>query len=551
MLKPLNLFSFVVIGILLMFNQAHAQFYKGMFKVKPSSATENTYTIPSTLSAAVLNEYKNDLNLFSKFIFDQNHEQTERNLTSTLQKRMAQELLLPYKKVFIQSFFYTSGRRLAASSRIKMNNRFVFVPEDGYPMPFSATGVFEDYVMPNFYETYGTWLEPLYKNSQEAQDKHFDWEQAIYKLALRAQKRGASALLVYENYESSRFLQYNSELEWEILNIPVVFIRKKTYDTFILNAKEMVAFQWIIQYEDQKQSAFNVNGFVNNNAEQNILIYTPFVLYPEDNSKAAHANEHGIATLLALSKVLRNAPFNKYNYILSGMSQTRGLTTGLQYFFSDLGFKSYEVKAAIGLGNFANWRQEGLVLGGMNSSPTWNDYAKTIPFQIQKPSNSHFVGNEDIAAKKIPYLSFNNPKGVFSSKRIDSETQDALEILNFLYHILAQIEEKGSPVFYLSKDKDFNDSASKTGISHHEEEVMGMTFQRDFEGIGAMVKSIQANSPFFVAGVRTGDVFIQIDEKKFNNAFELKPILQALTKGKSIKVKAKRGSALKIFEVLP
>ena len=70
---------------------------------------------------------------------------------------------------------------------------------------------------------------------------------------------------------------------------------------------------------------------------------------------------------------------------------------------------------------------------------------------------------------------------------------------------------------------------------------MGIMPDYTFTGNGVMVDGVSENRPAIKAGIKTGDVLMQLGDHKFNDVQTYMDALNKFNKGESTKVKLMRG----------
>jgi S1-C subfamily serine protease len=66
---------------------------------------------------------------------------------------------------------------------------------------------------------------------------------------------------------------------------------------------------------------------------------------------------------------------------------------------------------------------------------------------------------------------------------------------------------------------------------------------------GVLVLRVVPNSPAAIAGIRRGDVIVQIDNKAITSAEQLQSIVEDSTLGQALQIKVQRGNQTQILSV--
>jgi aminopeptidase YwaD len=182
----------------------------------------------------------------------------------------------------------------------------------------------------------------------------------------------------------------------------------------------------------------------------------------------------------------------------------------------------------------------GLTIGGYGTSPTWG--------QIIKKENTFFKLNLDSSGsgpsdhtsfykKDIPVLFFFTG----SHKDYHKPTDDAdkinyageLQIIKYIQNIIAQTNNMDKLAFAKTREVSMGKSSFKVSV--------GIMPDYTFTGNGVKVDGVSENKPAQKAGVKTGDVLMQLGDHKFSDVQSYMGVLNKFEKGQSTNLKLMRG----------
>jgi aminopeptidase YwaD len=182
----------------------------------------------------------------------------------------------------------------------------------------------------------------------------------------------------------------------------------------------------------------------------------------------------------------------------------------------------------------------GLTIGGYGTSPTWG--------QIIKKENAFFKLNLDSSGsgpsdhtsfykKDIPVLFFFTG----SHKDYHKPSDDAdkinyngeLQVIKYIQNIIAQTDKLDKLTFTKTREVSMGKSSFKVSL--------GVMPDYTFSGNGVLVDGVSENRPAQKAGIKVGDVLIQLGEHKFSDVQSYMGALNKFNKGETTNVKVMRG----------
>jgi Zn-dependent M28 family amino/carboxypeptidase len=298
----------------------------------------------------------------------------------------------------------------------------------------------------------------------------------------------------------------------------------------------------------------NVLGFINNNAENTIVIGAHYdhlgygaegSLYRGDTKEihnGADDNASGVAVMLSLVKKLKTA--NKgNNYLFMAFS---GEEMGL------LGSNYFNKKPTIDLSN-ANYMLNMDMVGRLKQDSTLAVYGVgTSPIlkQVVKANNSKFkiienesgVGPSDHTSfynSDIPVLHFftgqheDYHKPGDDTEKLNYEGMETIS--NYIFDIISDLDDNGKLAFRKTKNESDNLPKFKVGL--------GVTPDYLFDGKGMRIDGISEDKPAQKANLQRGDIVIKLGDSLVTDMKSYMRALSTFDTGDKTRVTVKRGDA--------
>lgn len=506
-------------------------------------------------------------------------------------KTMNQFGVAPYARNFVHTFWYVTGKDFTPETRFVIGRNYIFIPEEAFPAPYSATGEVQNYILPDSREMEQPWIVPLYESAQQANNPDFDWINATYKRAVKAEKRGAAAVIFYDAYGSKYMPKYTRVSSLPELSIPVIIVQHKAYEEKIKNIRVLTNLYLNIKFKNEYAKAANIVGIIDNGAEKNVVICAhydgPVPTSEKTAGMAADDNASGVAAMMSLGHLLIKSEAKKYNYLLVALSGGASGQLGSEALLKDKTFDTQNIAYVINLDRIG--RIDGnrnIFVSGVTSSTAW------IPFFRKKRAGLQYqFDSDDIQpSDQVPFLKKNIPALSFSTSVEEvNPQQDNFQHLNMsgikrvvtlAYQLVLSMNDLGhSPVFAKAKRKDeilklleprtavatrpssrSQPAVSGTPSSRSPRTVRGNTSgniaavgivcDTAYDGFGVRILDISKQHPAERAGLQAGDIIMQIGSKKINNLADYTTALGDLKPGKKLSVRVKRGVTVQDFTLV-
>jgi aminopeptidase YwaD len=452
-------------------------------------------------------------------------------------------------KNYVQAFEVNEGKEIGNENYLVIDDIMHSLEKEDFPFAFSATSKDIDLkIIKNSVEIID--LASILKENEN--NPHFDLKDKVYSLAKNAQVAGKKAVIFNNSSTIKDDLSFDGKDKSEKLQIPVIYLSKKLAEQ-LGNLSYSTTLG--VMVKEKKRTGHNVIGYINNNATNTIILGAHYdhLGYGEDHNSlytggapmihnGADDNASGTAALIEMSKWLKKSAYKKYNYLFVSFSGEELGLFGSKYFTDHAGLDLKTVNYMINMDMVGrlNDSTHGLTIGGYGTSPTWG--------QIIKKENSFFKLNLDSSGsgpsdhtsfykKDIPVLFFFTG----SHKDYHKPSDDAdkinyngeLQIIKYVQNIIAQTDKMGKLAFTKTREVSMGKSSFKVSL--------GVMPDYTYSGSGVLVDGVSENRPAQKAGIKVGDVLIQLGEHKFTDVQSYMGALNKFNKGETTNVKLMRG----------
>jgi len=471
---------------------------------------------------------------------------------------------------YTQSFMVNEGKQIDSFSSLSINSTALAVGKDFFPFPFSPDMALDAIPAIAVQEADMPWFfdlkEPLEENKT---NPHFDLAGYIYKNAQKAKERGAAAIFLYNTSGIEDKLVFNPKDRSEKLTIPVIYISRSVAEKYFSDKTATLTLKMRIGISEKTRIGYNVIGYIDNKAANTVILgaHLDHLGYGEDgNSRhtshtpaihnGADDNASGTAALIELARKLKSTAAKGNNYLFIAFSGEELGLFGSKYFTEhstiDLNTANYMINMDM-VGRL-NDSSKVLTIGGYGTSPTWStviekDYfgpgdhsnKKTVPLMTIKIDSSG-TGPSDHTSfyrKDIPVLFY------FTGLHTDYHTPgDDADKINYagqeliVRHILYLIERLDkTPKLAFLKTRE-----AQTSTNTRFNVTMGVMPDYTYTGNGLRADGVSEGKPAQKAGLKAGDIVLQIGDYKISSMESYMQTLGKFKKGDKVKVKYKRGN---------
>jgi len=469
---------------------------------------------------------------------------------------------------YYQNFDINEGKQVNPETHFVINDKELKLNEDYFPFVYSPDITIEALPAIALQEPGLPWFIDLKDAMDEnASNPHFDLPDYIHRQAIDLQKKGAAALIFYNNSAKDDELKFEGKDKAEKTGIPVIYVTKSAAKKYLNDASASVDMKLKVSIGEKKRIGHNVIGYIDEGAPNTIVLGAHFdhLGYGEDGSSMLRTKEHlihngaddnasGTAALIELARLLKNSKLDKNNYLFIAFSGEELGLFGSKYFVENptLSLSNINYMINMDMVGRLNDSSRVLTIGGYGTSPEWssliNTKTKKSPFVIKLDSSG--TGPSDHTSfyrKDIPVLFFftglhadyHKPTDDFDKINYKGE----LEVVNYIYSIIEK-ENKAKQKLAFTKTRE-TQSTSSTRFSV----TLGIMPDYTFSGMGVRVDGVSDGRPAQKAGLQTGDVITQLGDYNVSSLENYMEALGKFKKGDSTTVRFVRGKDNKETQV--
>ncbi len=460
---------------------------------------------------------------------------------------------------WLQAFDINDGKEVKSTSFFFINGSELKFNKDYFPFAFSANGTVEavptialpESGMPWFIDV-KDWIE------DNADNPHFDLEARIQQYTAGAATKGATAVVLYNSSVTPDLLVFDAKDNSPVVKIPVLFLTKEAVGKYLKDLSASVETKIKVQLGEKKRKGHNVIGYIDNGAANTIIIGSHFdhLGHGEDGNSmlrndvtqihnGADDNASGTAALIELAKMVKASKLKANNYLFIAFSGEELGLFGSKYFTEhptiDLSKTDYMINMDM-VGRL-NDSSKALTIGGIGTSPTWSKTLSTIQNKsIVAKYDSSGTGPSDHTSfyrKNIPVLFFFT--GLHSDYHRPSDDAQKInyngefQVIKYVYTVIEKNNKENKLAFTPTRESQ-NTTSARFSVT------LGIMPDYTFSGTGIRVDGVSDNRPAQKAGIKAGDIILQLGEHPINSMESYMQALGKFKKGETTKVKFKRGN---------
>lgn len=461
---------------------------------------------------------------------------------------------------YYQPFEINEGLQINEGTYLTINETSLVAGKDFFPFSFSAEKTIEASPAVAIQEADMPWFIDLKEIMEENKSNpHFDLTEYIRKNSKKAYDRAASAVIIYNTSADDDKLAFNPKDKSEPIAIPVIYVMKDAAKKYFSDATATLKIKMNVDIGEKKRTGHNVVAYIDNGASSTVILGAHFdhLGYGEDGNSmlrtgeklihnGADDNASGTAALLELARILKTTKAKNNNYLFIAFSGEELGLYGSKYFTEhptiDLSTASYMINMDM-VGRL-NDSTKTLAVGGYGTSPTWatviNAHDKKLPFSIKIDSSG--TGPSDHTSfyrKDIPVLFFftgqhkdyHRPSD--DAERINYDGE--LGVINYINTIITTLNKQTQKLAF-TKTREAAVSMTPFRVT------LGIMPDYTFSGTGVRADGVTDGRPAAKAGLKAGDVIIQLGDNVINSVENYMQVLNKFSKGDKTKVKYKRGN---------
>ncbi len=455
---------------------------------------------------------------------------------------------------FIQPFPIDEGKRLTAGSFLNINKEVVVLDKEFIPLSNSGVGQFNSAAAIALNEAKQVWFKDLNEVLDAAvTNPHFDLNQWIIEFTNQVKQKGGSALFLYNKGTFVDNIQFNKFDTSAALPIPVIYITKNGWlkhfnddiDTYNINAN--------ISFEHATRTAHNVAAFIDNHAENTVVIgaHLDHLGYNEDHNaldvnnnirNGADDNASGTSAIIELAKLLKKKSPKNNNYLILHFSGEELGLFGSKYWLEHPTFKgklNYMINLDM-VGRYDTARK--LTVGGFGTSSKWATVLANTPTTLLTHYDSAGAGPSDHASfyrKDMPVLFMFT--GSHSDYHKATDDWDKINyigeaaIIQYVHAIIKNTDAQGQLDFLKTRENSMGKS-NKFTVS------LGVMPDYAFTGTGVRIEGATEGKLAEKLGLKGGDILLQLGDYKLVDVMGYMTALSKFKKGDKTTLIYKRGT---------
>lgn len=460
---------------------------------------------------------------------------------------------------YYQAFDINEGKQVNATTYLTVNGVNLVQGQDYFPFPFSASKTVEASPAIVLQEPDMPWFFDLKDVlSENSQNPHFDLYEYIKTNAKKAYEKGASAILLYNTSATNDQLVFNPKDKTETFAIPVIYVAKEAAKKYFSDQTATQAIKMKVDIGEKKRTGHNVIGYIDNGASTTVILGAHFdhLGYGEDGNSmmrtgeklihnGADDNASGTAALIELARLLKKSKARQNNYLFIAFSGEELGLFGSKYFTDNptIDLKGANYMINMDMVGRLNDSTKALAVGGYGTSPQWASVIhaqdKKLPFVIKIDSSG--TGPSDHTSfyrKDIPVLFFFT--GQHKDYHRPSDDADKInyegefQVVSYINRIITDLDKQDQRLAF-AKTRETQVSMSSFKVT------MGIMPDYTYDGAGVRADGVSEGRPAAKAGLKTGDVIIQLGEHVVNSMETYMQALNKFTRGDKTTVKYKRG----------
>jgi Zn-dependent M28 family amino/carboxypeptidase len=453
---------------------------------------------------------------------------------------------------YLQPFEVNDGKQISPATSLSINGQKLVLEKDFFPLPFSPNTALEASPSMALQEPGMPWFFDLKELLEEnASNPHFDITTEVINSAKQVQKRGGTAVFIYNTSSREDGIKFDAKDRSETLAIPVIWLSKETGKRFLSDAAATVEIKLKTDIGEKKRTGNNVIGYIDNGAATTVVLgahYDHLGFGEDGNSReiakkgqihnGADDNASGTAALIELARLIKEEKPKNSNYLFIAFSGEELGLYGSKYFTQhptiDLATVNYMVNMDM-VGRL-NDSSHVVTVGGYGTTPYWGEvynvkgkkalYSDGLAFRFDS-SGTGPSDHTSFYLKNIPVLFYFT--GLHADYHKPTDDFDRINYngeLAIVKHILSLVEatNKKNTRFAFTKTRE-----TQTTSTARFSVTLGIMPDYTFSGAGVRADGVSDNKPAQKAGLKAGDIILSIGEYKVSS---LESYMQTLGKFK-------------------
>lgn len=311
---------------------------------------------------------------------------------------------------------------------------------------------------------------------------------------------------------------------------------------------------YTVKEGDSTITGTNVLGFINNNAENTIVIGAHYdhLGYGAEGSlhrgeKAIHNgaddNASGVAVMLNLAEKLKGNHTNN-NYLFMAFSGEEMGLLGSNYFVKNATIDTKKIDYMINMDMVGRLKADStLAVYGVGTSPILKQTLKAHNSKFKLIQKESGIGPSDHTSfynADIPVLHFFTGQHEDYHKPTDDfeklNYQGMLTISNYIFEVISDLDNNGKLPFRKTKNESEETPRFKVGL--------GVIPDYLYDGKGMRIDGISEDKPAQKAGLQKGDIVVKLGDSTVTDMMSYMKVLATFEAGNTTKVVVDRNGEL-------
>ncbi len=463
---------------------------------------------------------------------------------------------------YVQPFEINEGKHFTTKTSLLVHGKTLVLNDDFFPLAYSVNKQVKGAPAMALREKGQPWFIDLHEELlAQKENPHFDVDDYIKKQVDVFTTKGATAVFVYNTSTITDNVLFNKNDTTKTSAIPVIYIKPQAVQEYFKDPSATIEINILVDIEHQIRTGKNAVAFINNHAPTTVIIGAHYdhLGYGEDKNaldalheihNGADDNASGTAALIELAKMLKQSNAKNNNYLFINFSGEELGLFGSKYWIENPTLTT-NINYMINMDMVGRYdTAHKLTIGGYGTSPIWGDVFTTITNKnLIVKFDSTGSGPSDHASfyrAGIPVLFF------FTGSHSDyHKTTDDWEKINYngqkdIVQLIQQIVETSNTKGKLAFTKTVEPQMGKVRFSVS----LGVIPDYGFTGTGVRIEGVSAGKLAERTGLQTGDILLQLGEYKFVDVTSYMQVLSKFKKGDATKLKIKRNTEEKEFDIV-
>ena len=455
---------------------------------------------------------------------------------------------------FIQDFKIDEGKRFASNAFVKVNNQQAILDADFFALSNSGSNNFSSRASIALNEKNQAWFIDVNEVLEEnTSNPHFDMSQWLTNTTTQLKSKGAIALILHNSGTLVDNIQFNKFDTSMALSLPVLYFTKQGFDKYFNDESGTYSIDANVQFEHPSRTAHNVVGFIDNKANNTIILgaHLDHLGYNEDKHgldlnnfihNGADDNASGTAALIELAKSLvKKAPKNNNYLIIHFSGEELGLL-GSKYWLDHPTYNgnfNYMINMDM-VGRYDTARK--LTIGGYGTSSKWSEILSKTSTTLLTHYDSAGTGPSDHASfyrKDMPVLfMFTGSHSDYHKATDDWDKinyEGEKEIIRLVQNIIKATDGYGKLDFLKTREQSMGKSTKFT-VS------LGVMPDYAYTGTGVRIEGTSQGKLGEKLGLKPADVLLQVGDYKLIDVMSYMQALGKFKKGDKTTLVIKRGA---------